>query len=222
MKLIAPSKRVIIKVDLESKNTHTFSDGTKIRLERQFDNFNMRYVKPTNAIVVNAKNVPEGSEVLIHHNSTHDTYRIFNYLPPTTEASADVKYYSIPEEECFLWRETPESEWKTFPNFITALRIFKPYQGTFEGIAPEVIKDRLYITSGQLKGKVVVTLKSCDYEIIFQNEQGREDRIIRLRYYNGEYHERNEVIGIANDLTEMVEEGNLLVGLSPSDAKKLN
>jgi hypothetical protein len=94
MRLIAPSNKVIIKVDLESKNRHTFKDGTKIRLERIYDNFNMRYVKPVNGIVVNAKDIPEGAEILIHHNSTHDTYKIFNYQKPTTEASSDVQYFS--------------------------------------------------------------------------------------------------------------------------------
>ena len=79
MKLVAPTGRVIIKIDIEAKNSHTFSDGTKIRLERVYDNFNMRYVKPVNAIVVTAKDIPEGAEVLIHHNSTHDNYRLFDY-----------------------------------------------------------------------------------------------------------------------------------------------
>ena len=34
MRLKAPSNKVIIKVDLESKNSHTFKDGTKIKLEK--------------------------------------------------------------------------------------------------------------------------------------------------------------------------------------------
>ncbi len=221
MKLKAPSNRVVIKVDLESKNTHKFADGTTIRLERQFDNFNMRYVKPTNAIVVSANNIPEGSEILIHHNSTHDVYRIFNYLPPTTDASSNVKYYSIPEEECFFWREKEGDEWNPMPNFVTALRLFKPYVGTFEGIPPTMLKDKLYITSGELKGKAVITLKSSDYEIIYQNENGTEDRVIRVRYYD-EWNERNEIICIDYDLTEQIEKGEILVGLSGSDAKTLN
>jgi len=221
MKLKAPSNKVVIKVDLESKNSHKFADGTTIRLERQFDNFNMRYVKPTNAIVVSANNIPEGSEILIHHNSTHDTYRIFNYLPPTTDASSNVKYYSIPEEECFFWREKVGDEWKPMPNFVTALRLFKPYLGTFEGIEPSVLKDRLFITSGELKGNAVMTLKSSDYEIIYQNENGTEDRVIRVRYYD-EWNERNEIICIDHELTEKINTGEILVGLSVSDAKTLN
>lgn len=221
MKLKAPKNKVVIKVDLESKNTHKFADGTTIRLERQFDNFNMRYVKPTNAIVVSANCVPEGSEILIHHNSTHDVYRLFNYLPPTTDASSNLKYFSIPEEECFLWRKEIGDEWNPMPNFVTALRLFKPYEGTFEGIAPSLLKDRLYITSGELKGKAVITLKSSDYELIYQNENGTEDRVIRVRYY-GEWNERNEIIAVDHDLTEQINNGSILVGLSVSDAKKLN
>lgn len=221
MKLKAPSNRVVIKVDLESKNTHKFADGTTIRLERQFDNFNMRYVKPTNAIVVSANNIPEGSEILIHHNSTHDVYRIFNYLPPTTDASSNVKYYSIPEEECFFWREKVGDEWNPMPNFVTALRLYKPYVGSFEGIDPTLLKDRLYITSGELKGNAVITLKSSDYEIIYQNENGTEDRVIRVRYYD-EWNERNEIICIDHELTEKINTGEILVGLSVSDAKTLN
>ena len=220
MKLKAPTGKVIIKVDLESKNYHTFADGTKIRLERQYDNFNMRYVKPVNAEVINAKNIPEGSEVLIHHNATHDTYRIFNYKGLTEEASSEIKYYSIPEDQCYLWRENFESKWKPLPNFITGLRLFKPYLGTFEGIKPEKIKERIYVTSGELINKVIITLPASDYEIIYQDNEGKEEHVIRLRYYP-DGSERNEVIGIDYDLTEKVKNGEILVGLSDSDAKKL-
>ena len=221
MKLIAPSNRVIVKVDLESKNSHTFKDGTKIRLERVYDNFNMRYVKPVNAIVVNAKNIPEGAEILIHHNSTHDTYRIFNYKSFTEDASSDIKYYSIPMEECFLWRKKSKDSWKPLNNFITALRIFQPYTGFLEGITPTVIKDKLYITSGELKGNVCEVLKATDYQIIFQGDDGIEENIIRLRHFEDGYNDREEVIAINHELTEMVITGNILVGITPADATKL-
>jgi hypothetical protein len=220
MKLKAPSNRVIIKVDLESKNSHTFKDGTKIKLERVYDNFNMRYVKPVNAEVVAAKDIPVGSEILIHHNATHDTYKIFNYQRPTAEASSDIQYFSIPIEECFMWREEKGSIWNALNNFVTALRIFKPYQGMLQGIEPEVMNNKLYITSGELKGKVVNTVISSDYEIIYQNDDGTEGRIIRLRYYP-DGNDRNEIIAINNYMTELVENGDLLVGYSKSDAKQL-
>jgi hypothetical protein len=220
MKLKAPSNRVIIKVDLESKNSHTFKDGTKIKLERIYDNFNMRYVKPVNAEVVDAKDIPAGAEILIHHNATHDTYKIFNYQRPTTEASSDVQYFSIPIEECFMWREGKGSIWNALNNFVTALRIFKPYKGMLEGIEPEVMNNKLYITSGELKGRAVNTVISSDYEIIYQNDDGTEGRIIRLRYFP-DGNDRNEITAINDNLTELVENGDLWVGYSKSDAKQL-
>jgi hypothetical protein len=220
MKLKAPSNRVIIKVDLESKNSHTFKDGTKIKLERVYDNFNMRYVKPVNAEVVDAKDIPTGAEILIHHNATHDTYKIFNYQRPTTEASSDIQYFSIPIEECFMWRETKGSIWNALNNFVTALRIFKPYNGMLEGIEPEVMNNKLYITSGELKGRAVNTVISSDYEIIYQNDDGTEGRIIRLRYYP-DGNDRNEIIAINDNMTELIENGDLLVGYNKSDAKQL-
>jgi hypothetical protein len=220
MKLKAPSNRVIIKVDLESKNSHTFKDGTKIKLERVYDNFNMRYVKPVNAEVVDAKDIPAGAEILIHHNATHDTYKIFNYQRPTTEASSDIQYFSIPIEECFMWREGKGSIWNALNNFVTALRIFKPYNGMLQGIEPEVMNNKLYITSGELKGRAVNTVISSDYEIIYQNDDGTEGRIIRLRYYP-DGNDRNEIIAINDNMTELVESGELLVGYNKSDAKQL-
>jgi len=220
MKLKAPSNRVIIKVDLESKNSHTFKDGTKIKLERVYDNFNMRYVKPVNAEVVDAKDIPTGAEILIHHNATHDTYKIFNYQRPTTEASSDIQYFSIPIEECFMWREGKGSIWNALNNFVTALRIFKPYNGMLQGIEPEVMNNKLYITSGELKGRAVNTVISSDYEIIYQNDDGTEGRIIRLRYFP-DGNDRNEIIAINDNMTELVESGELLVGYNKSDAKQL-
>ena len=220
MKLKAPGNRVIIKVDLESKNSHTFKDGTKIKLERVYDNFNMRYVKPVNAEVVNAKDIPVGSEILIHHNATHDTYKIFNYQRPTAEASSDMQYFSIPIEECFMWRDEKGSTWNALNNFITGLRIFEPYTGFLEGIEPALVKNKIYVTSGELEGNVVGTVISSDYEIIYQDDDGTEGKIIRLRYYP-EGNDRNEVISIEHELTNKVKNGELLVGYNTSGAKKL-
>jgi hypothetical protein len=220
MKLKAPSNRVIIKVDLESKNSHTFKDGTKIKLEGVYDNFNMRYVKPVNAEVVNAKDIPVGSEILIHHNATHDTYKIFNYQRPTAEASSDMQYFSIPIEECFMWRDKKGSTWNALNNFITGLRIFEPYTGFLEGVEPALVKNKIYVTSGELEGNVVGTVISSDYEIIYQDDDGTEGKIIRLRYYP-EGNDRNEVISIEHEFTNKVKNGELLVGYNTSDAKKL-
>ena len=221
MKLKAPANRIVIKVDLESKNSHTFKDGTRIKLERQYDNFNMRYVKPVNAEVVDGGGIPKGAEILIHHNSTHDTYKIFNYQRPTAEASSDMQYFSIPIEECFMWRTEKGSTWNALNNFITGLRIFEPYNGFLQGIEPTLVKNKIYVTSGDLAGSVVGTVISSDYEIIYQNDDGTEGKIIRLRYYP-DGNDRNEVISVEHELTEKVKNGDLLVGYSVSDAKKLS
>lgn len=222
MKLIAPKGRVIIKIDLDSKNYHSFEDGTKIRIERQYDNFNMRYVKPVNATVVSAHGIDEGSDVLIHHNSTHDTYRLFNYQGPTEDASSDIKYYSIPEQECFFWRKPGDSTWNTLSNFATALRLFKPYEGTFEGIAPTLIKNKLYLTSGEFAGKVCQVVNAADYQVIFQGDDGTEQFLIRIRHFEDEYNDREEIIAVDYELTKMVNNGTVLIGYTTSDAKKLN
>ena len=206
MELKTPTNRVIIKVDLESKNSHTFKDGTKIKLERVYDNFNMRYVKPVNAEVVNAKEIPVGSEILIHHNATHDTYKIFNYQRPTAEASSNMQYFSIPIEECFMWRDKKGSTWNALNNFITGLRLFEPYIGFLEGIEPTLVKNKIYVTSGELEGNVVGTVISSDYEIIYQDDDGTEGKIIRLRYYP-EGNDRNEVISIEHEFTNKVKNG---------------
>src|SRR5688500_10528513 len=141
--------RVILWVNLEEKNFHTFEGGQKIRLERNWDNLNQRYVQPVNATVISAEGIPEGAEILIGHNSTHPTNQIFNYKNLSGEdIASDIKYFSVPLTECFAWR-VGENEWQPLPNFDFALRVFKPYSGLIAGIEPTVCKDTLYATTGK-------------------------------------------------------------------------
>lgn len=209
--------RIIIVINVDGKNSHTFEDGTKIYLGRQFNNLNRRETEPVNATVIDSEYIPKGSEILIHPNSIHDSNRIFNYANISVEAGNDIRYYSIEEASAFIFRDG--NEWKALRGFVTALRVFKPYSGMIAGIKPLQIKDVLYITSdGEFKNKIVHTLRACDYEIIFQNQGGREDRIIRCRHYDYN-HDREEIIAIRNDLTELFENEKLLIGLSISDCK---
>ncbi len=214
--------RVVVLVDLEKKNSHTFEDGTTIRLERDYNNFNNREVKPVNAIVVSAEHIPTGAEVLITHNATHEVNRIYDYKNLSGEdIASDNKYFSLPEGDCFLWR-FDNGEWQPCPPYETALRIFEPYKGLLEGIEPKLKKELLYVTSGEYSGQVVRTLKACDYEIVFQNEKGREERIIRFRPNGDEKTKRDpEAIAIDHILTAMVDSGELLVGLSTKDCKAI-
>jgi hypothetical protein len=68
---------------------------------------------------------------------------------------------------------------------------------------------------------VVHTLKACDYEIIFQGKDGREERLIRFRHFPGEDNDREEVIAVSEYLTDQVNCGKLLIGLSPTTAKEI-
>lgn len=213
--------KVVVAVDLEYKNWHTFSDGTKIRRERQFNELNRRITEPVNAIVISAENIPSGVEILIHPNATHDTNRIFNHSQLSgKDEGSDIKYYSIPEDQCFIWRDG--SEWKALPPYETALRVFEPYTGILHGIEPKLIKDCLYVTSGNFKGRVVKTLKACDYEVIFQDINGQESKKIRFRPNGCEKTKREpEAIALLNDITDRVLDGGLLIGIEIRDAKPI-
>lgn len=211
--------RVIIKIDTQSKNSHTFSNGITIRRERQFNEFNRRITEPVNAYVISAENIPIASEILIGHNSLHDSNRIFNYK--NASETSDIRYYSIPEGECFAWRDT-KGELQPTKGFAFGLRVFEPYTGTFEGIIPTQIKDTLYITTGELKGKVVNTLKASDYQIIYQGLNGVEENILRCRHYENEINDREEIISISNSLTEKLNNTEFLIGIEDKDCKTLN
>jgi hypothetical protein len=208
--------RVIITIDLEGKNSHTFASGEKIYIGRQFNNLNRRETEPVNAIVVSGEGIEKGAEILIHPNAIQPSNKIFDY----NEDDSDVKYYSIREADCFFWKDM-HGEWLPLTGFVTALRVYEPYNGSLVGIEPKKIKNVLYICSGELSGKVVRTLNACDYEIIFMGSNGQEERIIRCRHFEGEINEREEIVGIDENLTNLVHERELLIGNSPSNAKYL-
>jgi len=213
--------RIVVKVNLESKNFHRLTESLTIRRERQYNNFNRRETEPVNAVVISGANIPTGVEILIHHNALHDSNKIFDYgqLSGKTTAS-DIKFFSIPETECFLWKDK-SGKWIPLKGFATGLRVFKPYTGILQNIDPTQFKNVLYITSGELKDKVVHTLRACDYELIFQGSDGREQRIIRCRHYENEDNDKEEIIAISDYLTEKVESGEYWVGLDKSSAKPI-
>lgn len=208
--------RVIVAIDLEGKNSHTFSSGEKIYIGRQFNNLNRRETEPVNAKAISGENVEPGSEILIHPNGIHDSNKIFDYISDETT----VRFYSIREDDCFFWKNKNQ-EWIPFSGFVTAERVFIPYNGPLCNIDPILIKNVLYITSGELEGKVVHTLKASDYEVVFMGSNGQEERVIRCRHFEGEQNEREEIIGIDENLTSLVKSRDLLIGKSPSDAKYL-
>lgn len=213
--------RIVVKCDTQAKNWHTFEDGTVIRRERQFNEFNRRITEPVNTTVISADGIPEGSELLVSHNALHDTNRIFNYTPLSGKSQAtDIRYFSIPEYECFAWRDGT-GQMQPVKGFQFGLRVFEPYKGVLTGIDPEIIKDVLYVTTGDLKGLVCHMGKSSDYELIYQGQDGREKSLIRFRHSDTEELEREEVMAISHSLTERVLNGELLLGIEIKDAKPL-
>lgn len=227
MSLLHTYGRVIVKIDLEKKNWHTFSNGLVIRRERQWNELNRRISEPVNATVVSGENILADAEILIHPNCTHDVNRIFNYKKLSgSEEASDVKYYSVREQDCFLWLDA-NNIWQPIKPFETALRVFVPYEGILEGVEPRCLKDTLYVTSGELSGKVVKTIKASDYCVVFQDINGQEGQIIRFRPHgyedksNSQNNREPEAIAILHHETKKVKSGKYLVGISVKDAKPI-
>lgn len=216
-------KRVVVSIDIDYKDSHQFADGTKIAMIRRVENFNQRYTQPVNAVVISGENLPKDAEILVGHNASHDTNRIFDATELSgKEEASNVKYFSIPIEDCFAWREG-KGEWLPMPGFAFALRIFTPYKGVIQNIEPTLIKNVLWCRTGAYQNLAVHTLRACDYEIIFmESKTGRESRLIRCRPDGDEESQRDpEFVAIDGNLTKKILNSELLVGLSKSDAKPL-
>lgn len=221
--LIHVEGRVVVKVDMQAKNFHTFEGGVTIRRERAFNEFNRRLTEPVNVRVISGEGMPKNAEILVDHNALHETSRINDYKNSFENAESDrIRYYSIPVYECYVWRMKGE-KWNPIHPFEFGLRVFKPYEGSLIGVEPEQLKDTLYVTSGELKGNVIRTLKGSDYQIIFQGDNGREDYLIRFRPFGDEKMKlEEEAIAILHDATDQINNCKLLIGYSIKDAKPLN
>lgn len=215
--------KIVVCIDMNYKNSHTFSDGTKIILERKYENFDQKYTQPVNAIVVSASDIPEGAEVIVHHNCVHETNRIFNYqqLSGKVEAS-DVRYFAIKQDEVFAWYDENGKKWEPLKGFDFALHIFKPYKGIIEGIEPTPIRNCLWVTTGEYAGNACMTLQASNYRMIFQDRSGREKNIIRFRSEEDLKTKReSEIVCLHHIYTKQILSGELHVGLTISDAKPL-
>ncbi len=216
--------RIIVKVDIEQKNHYSFSDGTTIRLERNFDNFDKKYTSQVLGVVVDAEYIPKDALILFHHNSTHESYQIHNHSNLSgKEIASGIKIFSIMERDCFFWKMPNEEEWQPMKEYATALRVFIPYTGMLQGIEPKLIKDTLHITSGEYKGLCCMMAKAADYQITFRDPHtGKDKNIIRFRQHENEKEGREaEVVAILHDVTDKVNNGEYWVGLSVPDAKPI-
>lgn len=217
--------RIVVKVDIEQKNHYSFSDGTVIRLERDYNNLDRKYTQQVMGVVISAKGIPSDSLILFHHNSLHETYQIHNHSNLSGEEIASgIKMFSIMERDCFFWKAKDGEEWLPTENYATGLRVFKPYTGLIEGVQPNIIKNTLWVTSGEFKNKVVKTVEASDYSVIFRDPTtGKDKEIIRFRPNGIEEEQREpEAIAILWDETNKVKKGELLVGLTANDCKHLN
>jgi hypothetical protein len=212
-------QRILLSIDTEYKNKHKFDGGDTIHLRRNVDNFDRRETEPVNAICIHGGSIPAGAELLCHHHCAHDQYRLFDFPETSGEAiTSPIRYYSVPESLIYAWRINSEP-WQPTKGFAFALRIFKPYMGVLSGIYPTVMKQKLFLTTGELKHKVCMVLRASDYQIVFQNEKGQEENLVRLRHYENEVGEREEVVAIDHDTTDKIYSGEYWLGLLQSDAK---
>jgi hypothetical protein len=210
----------IVSVDTKEKDTHTFEGGLKIHLERGYNNLDVKHTIQVKGTVVSGENIPIGALVLFHPNAIHDTYKLNNTSSLSGESEvSSVSLYAIPEGQIFLWK-TDATYWQPTKNFFLAYRVFEPYKGLIQNIEPKKIKDVLYVLTGEYAGKIVGTLKACDYEVIFNDTDGRERTVIRARHFENELHDREEIMTIRRDLTKRYDSGELLIGINASSAKK--
>ena len=220
----AAKGRLLIKCDRDFKNNHTFESGLTIKLERNVNNLNHRETMPVQGeLLADYFDVPKGSTIIFHHNSIHPSNEIFNHSELSgEEIASNIGLYSIPESECYLWKTKDMEEWQPIKGYAIGLRVFEPYKGILQGIPHTKIPNTLYVKSGIYKNKIVRTVKAADYEIVFRNDNGQEQRIIRFRTYYPDFNEREEVLFVEEKLTKDLINGELFVGLTDTDCQKLN
>lgn len=222
---IKPAKgRLLIKCDRDFKNNHTFKDGTTIRLERNVNNLNHRETMPVQGTLLYPyMDAPLGSLIMFHHNSIHPSNEIFNHSELSgEEIASNIGLYSIPESECYLYLPPNTNKWLPIQGYAIGLRVFEPYKGILKGIPPKKMQNTLYVKTGIYKNKIVRTVKATDYEMVFRNQEGREERIIRFRTYYPDYNDREEVLFVEEKLTSDLLKGKLLVGLTETDCEKID
>jgi hypothetical protein len=213
--------RVIVKCDMEEKNWHTFADGTKIRLERKWNNLDCKHTQLTQGTVVSAESAPIGTLMLYHHNGNHPVNELFNYKPlDGKEIASEIKYFSIPESMCYAYYDG--EKWLPLKGYEFALRVFTPYEGILLNMPNRKIRNTLYVTTGEYKGKVVRTVRAADYPIIFNDPvSGQEKHIIRFRHFDYENPDREEVMAIDRQLTDLVNNGKICVGINDQTCTRL-
>jgi hypothetical protein len=215
-----PSNRVLIAVDLKYKDRVSLGEsGVILERPRNYDDLNHRVTQTSQGWVINSDYLESGSEVLVSHNSFHETNKLFTFDNEISLQSIGV--FSIPKTECYVYRVN-NGKWKACEGFLLGLKVFEPYNGILEGIEPKEIKRTFFVTTdGYLKHKVVDTVNAAILPIIANDENYNEIIINRIRHYpNDPYNVREEVLAINNEKTNKVLKGELLIGNNNKDCQK--
>lgn len=210
--------RVLIKMDTRQKERYDLGNGATLYIEKGYD-FNRRVDKPSMAEIIDGEGLPNGAEILVHHNASEQTYEVSGVLTQE-ETIAGYMVFCIPKDMCFCYRQ--KGKWKPCENFVISQRIFKPYKGKLVAIQPKQIKNRLYIVKGgiewdgekqDLSGKVCVVTENSDYEIIFHTKYNKPESVIRTRH--------REILAIDNKLGRDIKGGKYLIGENQKNSKKM-
>jgi hypothetical protein len=220
---------VLIKINVKQKEKYALTDSIDIDIEKGY-NFNLREDRASFGYILDGENLPKGAACLVHHLSIEPAYEVpcSNLLISEEEIKKGVKVYKIQTDMCFCFR-IDKQDWQPCKDFLITKRIFKPAIEIKGGLVlpdslnvPERVKGVMYIVNGfdteggekvDLSGLVVFTTENCDYQIIWHEEDNKEYSLIRTR--------NREIMAIDNDMTMLVKENKLLLGLDERNCKTL-
>jgi|GEM_PF-3366325 len=213
---------ILFKIDVTQKEKLSFAGDKKLHIERNY-NFNLREDRASMGYCIDGENIPARAKILVHHLSTEPNYEVpyAELFLTDEEIKEGYKIFAIPKDMCFCYHDG--SEWIPCEKFLITKRIFKEYKGVLDGIPTEQVLKRLYVVKGfddyegepaDLSGKVMAVTLNSDYQIIFHDENNKEQSVIRTRW--------REIEAIDYQMTKDVEDGKYLVGIELKDAKPLN
>ena len=210
---------ILLKMNTRQKEKYALTDNIQIEISKGF-NFNLREDRSSMGYIINGRGLTKGHQALCHHLTIESGNEVTaETILTDDEKKIGFKVFSVDKDMVFA--TSPDGiKWFPCKDFLITFRIFKPYKGKLKGIEPSVLKDRMYIIKGvdefeeeitDLSDKVACTTVNSDYEIIWHNENNREQSLIRTR--------SREVLAIDNGMLEDLKKGELLMGLSPTNCK---
>lgn len=211
---------VLIKIDVTQKEKYALTKDVTIQIIKGFS-FNLRVERSSMGYVIDGEGLPHGSKLLINYLGLEPTYHVPNYNYLTEEEVKEgYKVINIPKDMAFAYNSG--TGWIPCEDYLITLRIFKPYKGLMTGIEPQIVKNRMFVVAGydnydgektDLSGLVAVTTPNCDYHITYHDTDNKQYDLMRSM--------NREIEAIDYDMTEKLNNGELLIGYSPNDCKTL-